>query len=125
MSNEASEAQTTLNELTHRLRELGASDELIAVIHPHIFSAYTKETEQMAKRFHNGPVHMHTFADELAFLTRRLQGLGVAMLGLADEHRNDPYIEGVCQLVTDIEDNAHRLSATFDVLWQQQRKDAK
>jgi hypothetical protein len=125
MSNDKSEPQTTLSELTHRLRELGASDELIAVIHPHIYAAYTKEAEQLAKRFHSGPVHMHTFADELSYLTRRLQGLGVAMLGLAEEHKNDPYIEGVCQLVTDIEDNAHRLSDTFNVLWQQQRADAK
>ena len=112
---------TTLNadalvDLTQKLKALDASDDIIATIIDHTIDAKRRIAGELADQFYQRPITMALFADELATHTRRLQGLGVAMLGLDLEHKDDGYVDGIHQMVLDLECNAHRLEETFNIL---------
>lgn len=102
--------------LTQKLKELGASTDIITEVTTRTYEMKRQTTAMVMKQCNNEPPSMLGFADEMHMLRCRMQGLGVAMLGLIEEHKDDGYVEGIHQMVLDLECNARRLETTFDVL---------
>lgn len=105
-----------LVELTQKLKELGASNDIITEVITRTYEIKRETAAMVMAQCNTGPQSMFSFADELHVLRLRMQGFGVAMLGLVKEYPNDGYVEGIQQMALDLELNACRLETAFDVL---------
>jgi hypothetical protein len=109
-----------LVDLTQKLNEMGASTDIITEVITRAYEIKRSTAATVMDQFNNKPATMLGFTDELHMLRCRMQGLGVAMLGLIQEYPDDGYVEGIHQMVLDLEQNARRLETTFGVLLGEQ-----